>query len=704
MQPDELAYTQATDTLEAYSEPLRRSVCAALIKPRHTMPLEELVPKAIAVLQNPPVVDRRLKELTVPCRKILAVMALTRVYRWKLGHLLAALHCAGERSGLEPFRQLLEAGFLYPELAPEQVLDSFEQWTTQPEYLQRTVMAVPSVSQRANIEPLELAEIGAANAGGVGRIADGLEWIARTHIAIQLVMEGPMRRTQSGSMFKRDLTRLKQHEILNAAPDDQRVPCADAGSLALQWALAAGWLQSDGDEVLLKQAVPPPEAHNDCIQLMVAALHGVEAWDPLQGSERGEAALPILPSVLAGVLLAFHAAGDRWFTAADVGGFLWEHHPSWASTLAKDVQKLRGASWCEALLQGVYYQLGLLELYDGEPTQYRLTALGHWLVHQGKRPDEPPSFPQSVLVQPNAEILAYRQGLTPRLIHKLSRMATWKRLGAACTLELNAEQTYRGLESGLTLGSMVQTLNQHGTKPVPAAVSELLQRWANKRERLTVFPSATLVEFSTAADLNEAITRGLVALRVTDRIGLCSDGGDPDFKQLRLIGNREYDLRPTRCVAVADDGLTLTVDAGQSDLLLEAEIGRVAVPDAGTGTNYNRTYTVTPQSIAGVLFSGWKLDQLEQWFLARTGVPMPPVCRMFATATAVPESLLSNKLVLQVPNITMADGLMQWTTTRPLLEERLGPTCLTLDEQKWPALQAILVELGLRFDVLIPPT
>ena len=39
--------------------------------------------------------------------------------------------------------------------------------------------------------------------------------------------------------------------------------------------------------------------------------------------------------------------------------------------------------------------------------------------------------------------------------HSLTRFAKWKGFGAACTLELTAEQTYRGLESGLTLAGMV---------------------------------------------------------------------------------------------------------------------------------------------------------------------------------------------------------------------------------------------------------
>ena len=51
------------------------------------------------------------------------------------------------------------------------------------------------------------------------------------------------------------------------------------------------------------------------------------------------------------------------------------------------------------------------------------------------------------------------------LIAKLTRFAAWTGLGPACTLELTPARTYRGLESGLTLPGVLQTLNQHGMRP-----------------------------------------------------------------------------------------------------------------------------------------------------------------------------------------------------------------------------------------------
>src|SRR5437773_996636 len=110
-------------------------------------------------------------------------------------------------------------------------------------------------------------------------------------------------------------------------------------------------------------------------------------------------------------------------------------------------------------LLGVAYQLRLVQAtrVDGSDWLVRLSPLGRWLLGEGAAPPEP-AFPQTLLVQPNLEILVYRQGLSPDLIARLSRFAAWKNLGAACTLQLQPESVYRALESGDSFESILGTL------------------------------------------------------------------------------------------------------------------------------------------------------------------------------------------------------------------------------------------------------
>ncbi|MFO0864274.1 MAG: hypothetical protein U0744_06395 [Gemmataceae bacterium] len=200
-------------------------------------------------------------------------------------------------------------------------------------------------------------------------------------------------------------------------------------------------------------------------------------------------------------------------------------------------------------------------------------------------------------MQPNLEILAYRQGLSPGLIVRLSRFALWKTLGAACTLLLEPTIVYRGLESGESLESLVQTLDRYGMKSTPTSVLDALRTWSNKRERITVYPSAALFEFVTPEDLAEALSRAclpngsLIAWqwrRAKRKI---------DYKHFRLTGTRDYCLPPERCVDVEEDGVTLNIDLARSDLLLETELQRFAEPlDRGVSPG-RKSYRLTPPSL-----------------------------------------------------------------------------------------------------------
>jgi hypothetical protein len=302
-------------------------------------------------------------------------------------------------------------------------------------------------------------------------------------------------------------------------------------------------------------------------------------------------------------------------------------------------------------------------------------------------------FPQTLLVQPNAEILAYRQGLTPSLIATLSRFARWKGLGPACTLELTPEQTYRGLESGLTLPMILQTLTRSATRPVPHAVADLLQRWSSKRERITVFTSAVLVEFATPAELDAAVGRGIVAVRLTDRIGITADGTEPALAQLRLIANRDYESKPQRCVTMADDGVTLTIDAAAADLLLDAEIGRFAIP-LPVESGSPRRCRLNSESLrrAGQLL---QLSDIDSWFIDRTGLPLSPAGRLLLLGPQMLPATATRLLIVRFPNSEMAEGAMQWSETRALIAERLGPTAVVVAEENLETLGKVLGEIGM---------
>src|SRR5262249_8346861 len=268
-------------------------------------------------------------------------------------------------------------------------------------------------------------------------------------------------------------------------------------------------------------------------------------------------------------------------------------------------------------------------------------------------------------------------------------------LGAACILQLGPESIYRALESGLTFEAIVQCLEQHSTRATPPTVIESLRTWADKRDRITIYPAAALLEFNGPEELDEALARGVPAMRLSDRLAVIADEGGIDYRHFRLIGTRDYGLPPEKCVEVAADGVTLSIDVSRSDLLLETELPRFAERLEKPAANGRREYRLTPASLAAGKIAGASLATLEAWFQQRTGQPLSPAARLLLVASELPAPELRRHLVLHVATPELADGLVQWPETRILIAARMGPTALAIAEENATKLRFRLQALGM---------
>jgi hypothetical protein len=284
------------------------------------------------------------------------------------------------------------------------------------------------------------------------------------------------------------------------------------------------------------------------------------------------------------------------------------------------------------------------------------------------------------------------------LIARLSHVAEWKALGLACTLTLTAESVYRGLESGETLAEIVALLERHGTRTLSETVLGSLRSWSSKRERVSVFPSALLLEFRSAADLDRALREGLVERRITDRIGLIASDDRIDYQQFRLVGSRDYLAAEEHCAQVADDGLTLVINEHKSDLLLESELRRFAEAASPSGADDRTRYRMTPATLRTAQRQGLDAKALDAWFLRRTGEPLSATAKLLLTGEDAPPLTLEKLVALRVPNEEMADGIIAWPETRGLIVERLAPTLLAVPADAVERLRAKLAELGVRVE------
>ena len=121
-----------------------------------------------------------------------------------------------------------------------------------------------------------------------------------------------------------------------------------------------------------------------------------------------------------------------------------------------------------------------------------------------------------------------------------------------------------------------------------------------------------------------------------------------EFRHFRLAGTRDYSLPPERCVTVEPDGVTLTVDLGRSDLLLETELPRFAEWLDRPSANGRRQYRLTPASLEAARAAGMQSPTLEVWFHQRTGHPSPPAARLLMAGAETPPCQFRRHLVLHV--------------------------------------------------------
>ena len=681
-------------TLERYDEPLLRQVAARLIKPRNQWPVDDLLERCSATADNPAVLDRRLQELEPASRQILALIARSRQPRWILGNLVELAMALGQADGLKPVFALLEAGLLFPDGTG--VLRSFEHWLVAAAGTDLAVFTTPLIASRAVNEPIDLPDLSeraAKRSPQAVRDADGIEWLLRLAALWQQVAAVPFRRTMQGGFFKRDAERLGQDPLLTGPPADRLVDVPELGFLLASLAELQGILVESEGEIRVGTL---PKSWDDGLTTALEALWGdlfrLRSWNPLDGWRGEETAGNPFPSAyLLSFLLLDRLTADAWASPAALEEWVTAHHPYWQS---EDLRPSRQKPWLETFLLGVAYHLRLVQAkQEGDGWLVRLSPTGRWLLGGADAPAAGPVFPQTLLVQPNLEIIAFRQGLTPNLIGRLTRVATWKNLSAACTLQLEPDSVYRGLETGESFDSIRLTLEQHGTRAIPTAVLDALRTWSNKRDRITVFPSATLLEFFTPDDLAEALSRGLKAVRISDVMAVVSSEDQIDFTHYRLSGTRDYALPPEKCVTVEPDGVTLAVDLARSDLLLETDLPRFAMP-LGTASGGKRQYRITPATLAAARESGMSVTHLETWFTQRTGQSLPAAVRMLLTAAQLPPPRLKRQLVLHVAAVEIADGLLQWPETRGLIESRLGPTTLVVPEESLPLLRERLKTMG----------
>jgi hypothetical protein len=688
-------------------------------------------------------------------RLALGLMALTTAASWPMAALAQALECMGVEP-LAAVRSLLDGGVLTASAGQG------GDWVAPGGIEERLERAPGGLTLHAHPAALAAARTvlpagpRPALAGPVARLreTDGLEPVLRLAALWQRVAEAPLRQTQQGTLYKRDRDRLDDDPVLAGPIADALEPLPDMAALWLELATGIGLVApepadeggGDGDRMVAAPTGFWSEHAFHLPQMIATGWLGLRHWHELGGLRQEGSPIELaLPYLRPPILLWLAAVGpDDWVALEDLSAHLRGLAPRWdRMTLSDEASATApvasgagprprprggrsrsgpaahaarhglGSGVLDALLLGAAYQLGLVRAAEESASGRRvvqLTALGRYVLALGPPPPPRPSFEQFLFVQPNFEIIAYRQGLNPALIGEFSRFAQWAQIGAALELKLTAASVYRGLEGGLTERSMLDRLARHSARPLPASVTEALRTWSVRRERITYHAAATMIEFASQGDLEQGLAlwpaESPPPVRISERLLLVEDEAAIPFHRFRLAGSRDYRRAPEACLEVEPDGVTLTLDLARSDLLIDAELARFAdeaAPDHGRTApgNPRRRFVVSRASLARAAENGFSPALLAHWYVKRTGAEIPPAVRLLLlAASGRPAPLEARRpLVLETPAAHWLDGLLQHPATRDYLGPRLGPTSVIIPEEQLASLRRAIAELGLDLEI-----
>ncbi len=297
-------------------------------------------------------------------------------------------------------------------------------------------------------------------AGPVGLIreADGLEPILRLAALWQRVDEVPLRQTQQGTLYKRDRERLEDDPVLAGPMSDGLEPLPDMAALWLALGCGVGLIVSDpggdGDRVVAARPEYWAEHAIHLPQMVATRWLGLRQWHEQGGMlQEGSNADLALPYLRPAVLLWLATLGpEDWVALDDLASHLRQLAPRWDRMALGDelsrrqlvtafgvagavgagrrgqarfrlVDRARGIGYRYPRVAAARCGLpawprpggrGVRQPGVGGPASLR--PLGRYFLALGPPPPPRPSFEHFLFVQPNFEIIAYRQGLNPMLI------------------------------------------------------------------------------------------------------------------------------------------------------------------------------------------------------------------------------------------------------------------------------------------------
>lgn len=343
--------------------------------------------------------------------------------------------------------------------------------------------------------------------------------------------------------------------------------------------------------------------------------------------------------------------------------------------------------WLKSALTTWLYYLGIVAvgMDNGTPVSFRLTELGRSVLQDAPISSSAPSKDESQpawIVQPNLEVLVYLEHVNPEQLVFLEQHAA--RVDAqqhTARYSLTSETVYQALEKGSTLESVLVSLQAGAGAPLPQNVTVELREWAARRERMSLYRRARLLEFADTVRRDAALDAGLSGTAVGERFVLLSSEAALEAS----IAYVDYAKPLSRCLSAIEDG-TLTLLRTGADLVIEGEL------DLWAERRTAETWQLTADSVRAALRAGARIEEALAWLSARLTGVIPPWLRvaLLAWSGMAVQTHLAEVVVLQCSQREVFDAIVDSPALRPLLRGVLTPELVLVDPAALEMLRAYM--------------
>lgn len=299
------------------------------------------------------------------------------------------------------------------------------------------------------------------------------------------------------------------------------------------------------------------------------------------------------------------------------------------------------------------------------------------------------------IVQPNFEVVVYLDRASAAQLAFIERVAARKpSSGATALYQLTRDTVYAALESGMSAFMVQETLRAASVYPLPDNVSQMLVDWAARRERLTLYRTASLVEYSDQASRDAALASGTSpGSPIGERFIVLTPPTSPAALQPgRTV---DYLAAPVRCVEVTEEG-EVHIRSAKADLLVQGTVAAWAEPVAD-----NTHWRLTQSSIERAIKAGWTTEEILATLHQRTLQPVPALMQVAIRAWAGERTLpravaVASDMLLHIADPGVAQAIAGSTMLQPYLRGQLGPHTFLVHREAACALRQCLDKLGLQ--------